>query len=493
MKAQRKHALRAMAALALATLVPLAGCVNQKEEVLKYRKVLHSRPVPAPQVPTILTLADAMRLANNQDEQLASAGENYLQAIIAKDRAFSTFMPHIGLGAQDFQMRRFTTPPGAGPISQFFQTHYFNAPLATTLDVNILRDATGIKAADITTDQQKALLLDMQSNLLLEVAQSYYQVLSDQRSVAVLTRSLAVQKARVASVSREEKAGVALRLTVLQSQADAANTQVQLTNARDRVIKGRATLAFLIGVPNLNHARLVNNFSPHSPTPPEKALEQIALHDRQDLRSADFAVLAAQAKVQAAYQEYFPSVSVNMNTFLYKQQFPSDSWWSAMFSANFPIFEGGMIYQDIRTAWSQLRQAALADQRLRRQIHEQLVTAYEDWQNNLTLIRNLHTEYIAANAAYLQAQHSFKAGLATNLDVITAQDSALQSQLAWQTQLYQERLALLNLLRVSGRLTWPTIALLAKEPLHKNMHAPNPAAQKAAQAPLSPSDAAAVR
>ncbi|MDA8378068.1 MAG: hypothetical protein M0Z50_13635, partial [Planctomycetia bacterium] len=80
----------------------LAGCVNQKEEVMHYRKVLHSTPATSSAqliVPPQLTLAAALKLANDNNEQLAIAGENYLQAMIAKDKAFSTFMPTVGVGA----------------------------------------------------------------------------------------------------------------------------------------------------------------------------------------------------------------------------------------------------------------------------------------------------------------------------------------------------------------------------------------------------------
>ncbi len=442
----------------------LAGCVNQKEEVMHYRKVLHMTPARSAEqlvVPSQLTLAAALKLANDNNEQLAIGGENYLQALIAKDKAFSTFMPTVGVSAQDFQMHGFNTsamPPG---ITQFFQTHYFNVPLETQLNVNVLKDATAISAAGAYVKQRKALLLDLQSNILLEVAQSYYQVLSDQRSVAVLRQTLRVQQANVRSQINKEKAGVALRLSVLQSQADEASTRVQLTQAESNVDKGRATLAFLIGVPTLNGTQLINQFNPPHKIPNLARLDRIALVKRQDLLAADDAVVTSEKNVSAAIDEYFPSVSINFNTFLYKEQFPSDSWWSGLFSANFPIFEGGMIYQNIRTAYSQMRQAMLQRQLLARQIMEQVRIARTDWLTSVRLVANLKTELRSAQAAYHQAQHSYIAGVATNLDVITAQDRALSAQLAYEQARYNERVRMLNLLRQTGRFTYPMIAQLA--------------------------------
>ncbi len=444
----------------------LAGCVNQKEEVMHYRKVLHSKPATSAAqliVPARLTLADALRLANDNNEQLAIAGENYLQALIAKDKAFSTFMPTVGVGAQDFQMHEYNTsglPPGIG---NFFQTHYFNVPLQTQLNVNVLRDATAISAAGAYADQRKALLLDLQSNILLEVAETYYQVLSDQRAVAVLRQTLRVQQANVVSQTNKEKAGIALRLSVLQSRADKAKTRVQLTETENYVLQGRATLAFLIGVPTLNGARLLNQFNPPHHLPDLSRLDQIALRQRQDLQAAGYAVAGAEKNVSAAIAEYFPSVSIDFDTFLYKEQFPSDSWWSGLFSANFPIFEGGLIYQNIRIAYSQMRQAMLQRQLLARQILEEVRIARADWLTSVRLTANLKTEMRAAQAAYHQAQHSYNAGVTTNLDVITAQDLALSAQLAYQQARYNQRVRMLNLFRQTGRLTYPIIAQLAQE------------------------------
>ncbi|MGC9260615.1 MAG: TolC family protein, partial [Phycisphaerae bacterium] len=159
---------------------------------------------------------------------------------------------------------------------------------------------------------------------------------------------------------------------------------------------------------------------------------------------------------------------IDFNTFLYKEQFPSDSWWSGLFSANFPIFEGGMIYQNIRTAYSQMRQAMLQRQLLARQIMEQVRIARADWLTSVRLTANLKTEMRAAQAAYHQAQHSYNAGVATNLDVITAQDLALAAQLAYQQARYNERVRMLNLLRQTGRFTYPIIAQLARAAHHRH-------------------------
>ena len=120
-----------------------------------------------------------------------------------------------------------------------------------------------------------------------------------------------------------------------------------------------------------------------------------------------------------------------------------------------------MIYQNIRAAYSQMRQAMLQRQLLARQIMEQVRIARADWLTSVRLVANLKTEMLSAQAAYHQAQHSYSAGVATNLDVITAQDLALSARLAYQQARYDQRVKMLNLLRQTGRFNYPMIARLA--------------------------------
>jgi outer membrane protein TolC len=56
------------------------------------------------------------------------------------------------------------------------------------------------------------------------------------------------------------------------------------------------------------------------------------------------------------------------------------------------------------------------------------------------------------------AQRQYTVGLATNLDVLTAQDQLLSTQLQLATQEYQQKINYLNLLRVAGHLTFADAA-----------------------------------
>src|SRR5947209_6604904 len=96
----RQPALRSSLLLVPIMIITALGCIDQRKEVALYRKVLDGPHKP--QVPDFthgqpLTLEAALILANQNQEQLAINGEDYVQAIIAKDRAYAAFLPTISL------------------------------------------------------------------------------------------------------------------------------------------------------------------------------------------------------------------------------------------------------------------------------------------------------------------------------------------------------------------------------------------------------------
>jgi hypothetical protein len=85
---------------ALAICCLASGCVNQRAEIAKYREILMADAPP--EVPQLmpgeeLTLLRALALANQDNENLMIRGEDFVQAMAEKDRAFGAFLPTISL------------------------------------------------------------------------------------------------------------------------------------------------------------------------------------------------------------------------------------------------------------------------------------------------------------------------------------------------------------------------------------------------------------
>jgi outer membrane protein TolC len=173
---------------------------------------------------------------------------------------------------------------------------------------------------------------------------------------------------------------------------------------------------------------------------------------REDYRAAQAVVEAAVYGVEAAIGQYYPSVTLNVAGYLFRENFADASKWNALLGVNLPIFSAGVIEADVRTAWSRLRQAAMEQSLLRRQVEEEVRERYQDLQTSAGKLRELDAQIRAAAEAYRQARAGFDAGTAIFLDVLAAQDTLLNSQLELTTETFTQKVAFLNLLRATGRL-----------------------------------------
>lgn len=493
---------RCLFAIAVATL--LSGCaVDQQKEVALYRDVLHaSVPPVAPYADgERLTLPRAMALANQNNEQLGLRGEEYVQSLIAKNRATAAFLPTVsfqpsytvadtsagngssgtgpgGTGIENDGGSLVVVNGGGG--GEFRRAggvaHRFEAPVVG--NVNLFRglsDVANLKSAESQIAQRRELLVDLQATVLLNVAQVYYQVLRSERSADVLQNTLAVQEARLKDVQQQFKNGLAIKLSVAQTQAQVDATRVLLTQARSDVRNGRHLLALLIGVSSVD-GPLSEDFAAPANRNPVADFEQRAIASRQDLLAAEAGIESARHAVDAAIGQYYPSVSLNVGGFLYREYYGDSSKWSAILAANVPIFSAGLIHADVRNAWSQLRQAALNESYIRRQVVYDVRTAYENLVTADERIKDLKDQVAASEEAYQQARNAFQNNLAINLDVLSAQDVLLNSQLQLTGAQFDRTIFYLDLLRATGRMS--EVAATAAE---------NPASQPAAALTTAPS------
>jgi outer membrane protein TolC len=463
---QRRGVRVGAALLALCIPVIAAGCaVNEKDEVGKYRQVLDrgdtrsvSYSADAP-----LDLLTALRLANLHNEQLAVEGENYLQALVEKQRAASRFMPTISLapvyrvegdGPNQSSGGSGGTDEGGASFnrSNSGQESFELAGNARYNALNPYSDIANYRRTGRTIEQREALLRDAQQRVLLDVARVYYLIIRAEELVKVLENTVKLQDERVRNASARQKAGFGRPLDVAQQAAQAAATRVTLISARDDVWNGRTTLAFL------THAKvadcpLVDEYDVPANILPASDWVAQGYDRRPDLAAAHAATRAAAEGVQEAVGQYYPSVTLDFNHYFTRTGSRSDRGdWDSVLSANLPIFTGGSIHADVRTAMSKLRQAGLEEQATQRQVEQDILLARRALATSDERLSQLVIQRDAANESLRRAQLEYDAGAATNLDVLTAQDALLSAELQTTSETFTRKLDYLNLLRAAGRL-----------------------------------------
>ena len=467
----------------LAALPLVGGCLDWSGDVGKYRAVLNdaqpsSRPAFAPDSP--LPLVDALRIANADNESIASAGEDYIQALAEKMRQAGNFLPTLSLDPI-YSLARTKGSGGAGviigggggtvttpgtPTTPTTPTtpggsviivgrggggtsDRFSVPLNASIRGS-LSDVSTYQSAGRSVEQRKQLLLNEREIILLGVAQSYYDVLRFERQAGVLRNSTDLREEQVREQETRLKIGNGRPLDVAQSRSDLAATRASLIQAQTNAANARSALARLMGVPEVA-GPLTDTFAPPDAVPDLADWIAQATAARQDLLAADRALEAARLTVDAAIRQYIPSVSINFNYFLHND--PSTGQvYTAGITANVPIFSALAIESEIRRAWSAYRQAGLFEQLTRRQVVDDVRQNYANLAGSRDQVTQLRLQVDAARQAVDLATRAYQLGSGTNLDRLQQQDALLTAELNLLDQQFNAKSDYLGLLRAAGRL-----------------------------------------
>ena len=438
----------------ISTLV-ISGCVNQARDVKLYRNVLDndiSQQEATFQPDTPLTLKQALLLANANNERLAIAGEDYLQSLINKNRAYAAFLPKIAF-APAFMRQEKTDLGSTNPlIAAIVPEKTTNVMGVGSMDIRLIQDIANVRGAGASIQMQKAVLLDQQAQLMLDVAKTYFQVLYSEKQVAVLEHSLAVSEKRLEDIRVKHKAGVARSVDVSLTEAQSSKTRTDLIRAQEDVKISRAMLAFLINAPEVNGPLVDNLDVPATEWQLDPLLLFTESH-RQDLMAAHEQVKVAAAGLEAAWGKYFPSVSLNLTHYFSRDTFPTDVDWTALLQVQVPVFSAGLIHADVRTAYSRLRQAKLMESNIQRLVVKDLRVGVENLKRDDAQIREIGIQVKAAKEGLTSAENAYSNGLGTNLERMVAQDGLLSANLALSTAQYAQDIDYLTLLRMTGTLS----------------------------------------
>lgn len=453
-----------LTALVGVSLSAAIGCANNYDsDADLYRTALSERePATTTTDPAApLKLSDAILLTNRHNELLAVEGENFVQSLVAKQRAAAEFLPTISFSPGYTRRDRFYESDNAGAHPTRDSTE-----LDTGLEWNLFRgyrDVANLYSAASTIDERRAILNDLQSTILLQTVDAFYATLSAERAIAVLTSSLRVQDERVREMRGRQKAGVARPLDVSQTEAQASAARVQLITAQNNAKNSRTALQLLIQQPVGTRA-LVDDFTPPAELPDVSDWQSLATQHRQDRKASEAALDAAKHAVDAAFGQYYPTVTLNLDALLTIENAATEVGWVGTLRANVPIFTAGRIEADVRNAWSRVRQAKLTNEYIKRLIASDIDTAYANMSATRDRVTELRLQLRATQDAFEQADKSYNVGLATNLERLIAQDRLLATELQLTTEELSLRRARLALSRAAGDMNPSTLTAPATQP-----------------------------
>jgi outer membrane protein TolC len=251
----------------------------------------------------------------------------------------------------------------------------------------------------------------------------------------------------------QNEAGVIAEIDVLRARVELQTQQQRLIAAENQLAIDKLVLARAIGLAK-GQAFEITDSVPYAPLDAitlDEALQQ-AVTTRPDYLSAKTRVRAAELQRQAAGAGNYPSLSADADYGdIGSPNFgTSHGTFSVAVALKVPIFQGTRVRADMLEADSilQQRKAELAD--LDGRIDAEVRTAFLTLRSSSDLVTVAQSNIELAGRTLLQAQDRFVAGVATNLEVVQAQESVASANQSYIASLYTYNLAKISLAQAIG-------------------------------------------
>src|SRR6266849_3675241 len=407
-----------------------------------------------------LTLDQAVGLALKQNPTAQIAILTAAQSEQDKNIARADLLPQVNATISDeaqkvnllAQFGGKTPFPGfpktLGPYQVFSAGPTFGGPV---FDLTLWKR---YQAARETMGASKANSLSTREQVILLVVSQYIGTLRAVANVQASQSRVELAQALYDQAADLQKEGVGTGIDTLRANVELQNENQRLLEAQTDRETSLYALSRLLNLDPRQPLELADSLSFFdTPQPEVEASIELVLVERQEWKSLESQIKAAESEKRASLASRLPSLRFDGN---WAYQGISSTTgiptYAYQVSASMPLFTAGRIHAEIVRADLEIRKLEQQHEDLRNQIALDVKTALI----NLTSARN---EVQVANLGVQlakeeveQARDRFKAGVANNIEVISAQDSLSRANDNQIAALYRFNQARADLARSTGQM-----------------------------------------
>ena len=294
-------------------------------------------------------------------------------------------------------------------------------------DFNHTRDL--VRQASALTRAAEQNLTRVQSDLVAQVKQAYYQVLQNDRLVTVNQENLNNRQSQLDLAKARLNSGLGLPSDVATAQTTYSASVITLSTAQNGAAIARVNLAVLMGIDARTPIATVEGGEPPFPSDDVNALVDQALRQRPDVLQAQANVDANRHGVAAARTTNTPVVAGTLgfssrgNSFL-----PGDSGLTVGATVTFTPFDGGLTQGRVKEARANLDSAEAQLLGTRQSVTSDVAQAWLNLRTAEQRVATANLEVTNATEGVRIATGRYSTGLGLFLDIITAQSLLLTAR-----------------------------------------------------------------
>ena len=418
-------------------------------------------------------LLEVYRAAQSSDAIYASARAAWAAGQEKLPQGLSGLLPSASLsGSTQYNDRETRSrDPAVGASTGRFNSNALT--LSVTQPLYRPQNATAYEQAKTQVAQSDAVFATSAQDLIVRVAQAYFDVLLAQDSVAFAQAQLSAIGQQLEQAKRNFEVGTATITDTHEAQARYDITlSAEIAARNDLEIKKRA-LEVIIGRQAPGLVPLGDRFSPRSPEPDnmQNWAEQ-ALRSNLQVRTAEASLTFASQEVERnraghrptldAFATYSDSGSGSGTTGgIGTGGIGSDTTSKVIgLQLAVPLYQGGITNSRVREALANEDKARQDLESARRQAELSVRQAFLGVTGGLSQVKALEAALVSSRSSLDSTRLGQEVGVRTQVDVLNAQQQLFQTRRDLAQAKYNYILSLLRLKAAAGSLTEEALALV---------------------------------
>ena len=295
----------------------------------------------------------------------------------------------------------------------------------------------------------------MVTNLIAEIANSYYELLALDNQLDIIERNIEIQTDALQIVKQQKDAAKLSQLAVNRFEAQLLNTTNLQYEIRQRITETENRLSFLTGSFPNGIPRSSNRFNDIRLDSAQAGIPSQLLINRPDIREAEMNLSAAKVDVRSARANFFPSVrivgGVGFSAFnLAYLVNPESLLFSLAGDVVAPLVNRNAIIAQYKNASARQVQAVYEYERT-------ILNAYVDVLNQISSVQNFAKSYETKSRevdilmqSVVISNSLFRSARADYLEVLLTQREALASKMELVEIKWKQMHAKVNIYRALG-------------------------------------------
>ena len=296
----------------------------------------------------------------------------------------------------------------------------------------------------------------LRTNLVAEVATSYYELVALDSQLNNLEQNIEIQKNALEIVKLLKESARTTLLAVKRFEAEVQKNQSEIYNLKQEITETENRLNFLVGRTPQAIVRSSKNFIDFQPKFVNVGLPAKLLENRPDIRQAELELSAAKLNIKVAKANFYPSLGMKAGIgfeafnpkFLFNS--PESLLYSVAGEAMAPLINRNAIKAQYKNASAKQIQAAY-------EYEQTVLNAYIEVVNQLSKIDNLMNSYQnkdqqvkALDESVVIANQLFQSARADYMEVLLTQRDVLEAKMALISTKKDQFITMVNLYKSLG-------------------------------------------